>query len=179
MQIRRSAPYAAMRFLSVLGVALALAACAAQPTPYQPKVDGLGYSQQQIDGRTWRVEFAGNADTARETVETYLLYRCAEIIRFGGHDKFVMLEKDVERDVSYYGTGFGAGFGIGGRHSQSGIWYGGPADYQSAVRYRAVATIRVHTDGPPPANAPVYDADEIIRQLGPKIVPPAAAAKPA
>lgn len=165
----------ALRVLYPLVIALGLAACAAQPTPYQPKRDGMGYSEQQIDARTWRVEFAGNADTARETVETYLLYRCAEIMRFGGYDKFVILEKDVERDVDYYGTGFGAGFGFGGHHSHSGIWYGGPADYQSVARYRAVATIRVHTGGPPPSNAPVYDANEMIRQLGPKIVLPATA----
>ena len=175
MKVRCSAAHAAMRILSAVGIALALAACAAQPTPYQPKADGMGYSQQQIDGRTWRIEFAGNADTARETVENYLLYRCAEVMRFGGHDKFVILEKDVERDVSYYGTGFGMGFGFGGRRSHTGIGFAGPADYQSVVRYRAVATVRVHTGGPPPANAPVYDAREIIKQLGPKIVPPPAA----
>jgi hypothetical protein len=166
------------RILFPLTIALALAACAVEPTPYQPRTDGLGYSQQQIDGRTWRVEFAGNADTPRETVENYLLYRCAEIMRFGGHEKFVLLDKDVERNVDNYGTGFGAGFGVGGRRSHSSIWYGGPADYQSVARYRAVATIRIHESGPPPANAPVYDAREIIQQLGPKIVPPAAA-KPA
>jgi hypothetical protein len=161
-----------MRLLTVLAAASALAACAAQPTPYQPKVDGMGYSQRQIDGRTWRVEFAGTADTARETVETYLLYRCAEIMRFGGFEKFVILEKDVERDTDYHGTGFGTGFGFGGPHAFSSIWYGGPADYYSVVRYRAVATIRVYTGGAPPANAPVYDTDEMIRQLGPKIVLP-------
>lgn len=166
----------AARALTVLAVALALAACAAQPTPYQPKLDGLGYSQRQIDGRTWRVEFAGNADTPRETVETYLLYRCAEIMRFGGYEKFVILEKDVERDVDYYGTGFGTSFGFGawGPHHHSGIWYGGPSDYQSVARYRAVATIRAHSGGPPPGNAPVYDANEMIRQLGPKIILPPA-----
>lgn len=166
---------AVMRVIYLLVTALALAACAAQPTPYQPKADGLGYSQQQIDGRTWRVEFAGNADTPRETVENYLLYRCAEIMRAGGYNKFAMLDKDVERDVSYHGAGFGGGFGFGGRGGHTGIFYGGPADYNSAVRYRAITTIRVHEGGPPPATAPVYDASEIIQQLGPKIVLPAPA----
>lgn len=161
-----------LRILGTIVLTLALGACATPPTPYQPKTDGLGYSQQQIDNTTWWVEFAGNADTSRETVETYLLYRCAEIMRFGGYNKFVILDKDVERDVDYYGTGFGAGFGVWGPHSHSGIWYGGPADYQSIASYRAVATIRVYTGGPTPGNKPVYDANEMIRQLGPKIVRP-------
>lgn len=164
-----------LRILYPVIIMSGLAACATPPTPYQPRLDGMGYSQQQIDSLTWRVEFAGNADTPRETVETYLLYRCAEIMRFGGYDKFVILEKDVERNVDYYGTGFGAGFGVWGPHSHSGIWYGGPADYQSIASYRAVATIRVHTGGPTPGNRPVFDANEMIRQLGPKIVRPAVA----
>ncbi len=165
----------ALRVLYSVIIMSGLAACATPPTPYQPKSYGLGYSQQQIDNSTWRVEFAGNADTSRETVETYLLYRCAEIMRFGGYDRFVILEKDVERQVDFYGTGFGVGFGTFGPHSHSSIWYGGPGDYQSVASYRAVATIRVHTGGPTPENKPVYDANEIIRQLGPKIVRPPAA----
>ena len=38
-------------------------------TDTQPKTDGTGYSQQQLDSRTWRVQFAGNKNTSRETVE--------------------------------------------------------------------------------------------------------------
>ena len=92
--------------------------------------------------------------------------------RFGSYDRFVILEKDVERNVDYYGTGFGVGFGAFGRHSHSSIWYGGPGDYQSVASYRAVALIRVHIGGPTPGNSPIYDANEMIRQLGPRIVRP-------
>jgi hypothetical protein len=63
--------------------------------PYQPKADRTGYSQQQLDAQTWRVQFSGNINTPRETVENYLLYRSAEIMLFGGYDKFVMLEKHL------------------------------------------------------------------------------------
>ncbi len=70
------------RVLGGLDFALGLAGCAVAPTPYQPDSEG-----------------AGNARTPRRTVENYLLYRSAEIMLFGGYDKFVFLDKDVERNL--------------------------------------------------------------------------------
>ena len=166
-----------LRVLSGLILVLVLSGCVAEPTPYQPKADGTGYSQQQIDAQTWRVQFVGNIDTPRETVENYLLYRSAEIMLFRGYDKFVMLEKDVERNVEYWGTGYYPHFGFGLHHGHHhghhhGLWYYGPTRYSPLVSYSAAATIRIYTGGPPPANAPVYDAQEIVQQLGPTIVLP-------
>ena len=89
------------RALSALALVLVLIGCAGKPTPYQPKTDRTGYSQQKLDAQTWRVQFIGNINTPRETVENYLLYRSAEIMLFGGYEKFVMLEKDIERNVEY------------------------------------------------------------------------------
>lgn len=151
---------------------MALAGCAQQPTPYEAQGGrSTGYDQQQIDGRTWRVEFAGNAATPRETVDNYLLYRAAEIMRFGGYDRFVVLEKEVERDVAYRGFGpypghIGVGVGRHGGHFGYGI---GVHDYYPVTRYRAFATVRVYEGGPPPAGLEVYDASEVIAQLGPTI----------
>lgn len=153
-------------------LALALAGCAAQPTPYQAQEGrSTGYDQQQIDGQTWRVEFAGNAATPRETVDNYLLYRAAEIMRFGGYDRFVVLEKEVERDVEYRGFGpYPGHLGVGvGRHGGR-FGYGlGVSDYYPVTRYSAFATVRVYDGGPPPAGLQVYDANEIIQQLGPTV----------
>src|SRR5918996_1786794 len=89
----------------VVAVALGLSACAVQPTPYQPLNDAGGYTEQQIDDATWRVRFTGNADTPRETVENYLLYRAAEITLAGGYDKFAVLNQEVERTVRYRAYG--------------------------------------------------------------------------
>ena len=162
-----------MRALSTLALVLVLIGCAGTPTPYQPKVDRAGYSQQQLDSQTWRVQFAGNINTPRETVENYLLYRSAEIMLFGGHDKFVMLEKDIERIVNYRGTGYYPHFGYGLRHGHHhGLGYYGPVNYSPVVSYRGTATIRIYSGGPPPNNAPIYDAQEIVQQLGPTIVLP-------
>jgi hypothetical protein len=167
------------RALSALALVLVLIGCAGKPTPYQPKADRTGYSQQQLDTQTWRVQFAGNIDTPRETVENYLLYRSAEIMLFGGYQKFVMLEKDIERNVEYWDTGYYPHFGYGlhhGRHHgyHHGLSYYGPTRYSPLVSYSGTATIRIYSGGPPPNNAPVYDAQEIVQQLGPTIVLPQA-----
>ena len=167
------------RILSALALVLVLIGCAGRPTPYQPKADRTGYSQQQLDTQTWRVQFVGNIDTPRETVENYLLYRSAEIMLFGGYEKFVMLEKDIERNVEYRNTGYYTHFGYdlrrrrhrGHRH---GLRHYGPAYYSPLVSYSGTATIRIYSGGPPPNNAPVYDAQEIVQQLGPTIVLPQA-----
>lgn len=157
---------------------LSLGACAAQPTPYQPRADSRGYTEQQLDSRTWRVEFAGNTATPRETVENYLLYRAAEIMLFGGYDKFVILEKEIERNVDYQGYGAAPPrFGFGVFH-HGGVGYGyqgsyGPDGYYSRVSYTGFATIRTFDGGRGvPSDAVVYNAQEVVQQLGPTIRPP-------
>ena len=73
---RRSATLAA-----AIALAAALTGCAT-PTPYQPNIPGQavsgGYSETKIESNRWRVTFAGNTLTSRETVEGYLLFRAAE-----------------------------------------------------------------------------------------------------
>lgn len=171
--------------LLVIG-ALGLAACAGMPTPYQPKIDGAGYTEQQLDDRTWRVIFAGNDRTPRETVENYLLYRCAEVMLFGGYDRFIVLEKVVEPDVQYYTYGYAPryiGPGIPpSRYSYHryryhyAYPYGAPYRIGSTVRYKASAVIQPWEGDAPPEGSLVIDAKALVRQLGPTIVLPKAAA---
>lgn len=158
-------------------LALGLAACAAQPTPYQPQDGSTGYAEQQLDASTWRVQFAGNADTPRDTVENYLLYRSAEIMLFGGYDRFIVLEKEIERTVEYRGYGHRPHFGWGVRrwHHDYDYGYFGrfPDHFPPLTSYTAYATIRVYDGEPVPAGLQVYDAHAVIGQLGPTIVLPA------
>jgi len=163
-----------LRTMVAVALSLSLAACAAQPVPYQPRADGLGYTEQQLDPRTWRVEFAGNTVTPRETVENYLLYRAAEIMLFGGYDKFVILEKEIERNVAYQALGvYRPHIGLGlSHHGGFGYgYYGGYAadQYYPRVSYTGYATIRTLKGGPVPGDAVIYDAQEVVDQLGPTI----------
>jgi len=170
------------RPLIIVIATLALAACAGMPTPYQPKENGTGYTQQQLDNHTWRVTFTGNDYTTRETVENYLLYRCAEVMLFGGYDKFIVLEKDVEPEVQYYTYAAPPSYiGPGippSRYSYYHYRYPYPEwpPYRvgSRVRYKATALIQPWTGGKPPEGALVLDAHALVRQLGPSIVLPKA-----
>jgi hypothetical protein len=64
---------------------ICLAGCA---TNYQS--DGItgGYSERRISGDVWAVGFAGNGYTTYETVQTYWLYRAAELTVQKGYDGF-------------------------------------------------------------------------------------------
>src|SRR5688572_23728482 len=104
-----------MRKLMLAAVAGLLAACATA-TPYQPATSGsYGFSEQQIEDDRVRISFRGNSVTDRETVETYLLYRAAEVTLQGGHDYFVVAQRDTEsrthlRSTGPYHPGFYPGF---------------------------------------------------------------------
>lgn len=69
----------------VLLLASALSACS---TPYGPNAIFGGYSEKEIEPGIWRVRFSGNGYTTRETVQTYWLYRCAELAIEKGFDGF-------------------------------------------------------------------------------------------
>jgi hypothetical protein len=148
---------------------LGLAACST-PTPYQPAADGYGYSEQQLESNRYRVTFSGNSVTPRETVQNYLLYRAAELTLAGGHDYFTLVDQNLERSTSYYGSGPGA-FGYGGFHRERTAFGFGLGNYTAYPidSYTAFADIIV-ADGTKPADAPdAYDARELMRLLEPQI----------
>lgn len=171
-----------MRFVRTLVIALVavgLGACAAQPTPYAPAANlkSYGYADEQLDNVTWRVQFAGNRQTARGTVQDYLLYRSAEITVGQGYQGFVLIEDDVEQNVYYRGTTtypsvfVGSGYGYPG-YRGGGVAYGGgfgttSLDPQNA--YTAYGRIRLFNDFAPEGLGEAFDANAILRVLGPKI----------
>ena len=85
-----SAIFAGLAALAVLG------ACATA-TPYQQATESQrGYDQQQIEDNRWTVTFSGNSLTDRETVETYLLYRAAELTQQQGFDHFRVADTETD-----------------------------------------------------------------------------------
>ena len=99
----------------VAALGLLLAACAGKPTPYQPAQGGFGYSEQQTEENRYRVSFAGNSATSRQTVEDYLLYRAAELTVQTGHDWFQVVDRNTVQEDSGYGgsPAFGEGSAVG------------------------------------------------------------------
>ncbi len=99
--MRQSAPFRAL-FAAALGAAL-LGACVTA-TPYQPlgaRGTGAsgGFSDVRLAADRYRVTFAGNSMTTRERVETYLLYRAAELTADRGYDGFTIVDRATDRDV--------------------------------------------------------------------------------
>jgi hypothetical protein len=150
---------------------LLLAACAA-PTPYQPAVDGFGYAQQQIEANRYRVTFAGNMVTSRDTVQNYLLYRSAEITLESGHDYFVLTDQNLERSTVYYGTGpTGFGYRSGFDVSQPVVGVGfGSYSAVPVDSYTAFADILVFDGVKPADDTRAYEAREVLRRLDPAVL---------
>ena len=105
--MERRHPRRSLLALASGALIVALGACAT-PTPYQPyraeRASGIhgGYSDQRLAPNQFRVKFHGNELTSRERVETYLLYRAAELTVANGFDRFVIVDRHTEHDVETY-----------------------------------------------------------------------------
>jgi hypothetical protein len=170
-----------------------LAACQTA-TPYQPlnanDAGAGGYSDARLNSDRWRVSFAGNTLTSRETVERYLLFRAAELTMSQGFDWFVAADKNTDKKSEVfidpvYGYGWspqwrfhraygwgGWGGGFGGAWGPWGPW-GPPAQVTQFNRYEVSADI-VMGHGPRPADGRALDAREVMMNLGPQIQRPKA-----
>ena len=176
----------------VAATLLALAACTT-PTPYQPLAGGTaisgGYSDQVLDETHFRVSFRGNDVTSREQVETYLLYRAAELTSAKGFDWFEMVDRHTRNTGETYIDSYGPwGYGYwrpSWRFGRRGVWYGGwygdpfwgpwgpyDASIDTIERFDASAEVVVGR-GPKPANDPrAFDARQVMQNLAAKIVRP-------
>lgn len=176
-------------------VAAALLTACATATPYQPlgyPGERGGYTNQQIDGTHWRVSFIGNTLTSRQQVETYLMYRAAELTLQQGYQCFTVVNRDTHRDTRLRampygprGFGYGGGFypgwspywnlhGPWGWHSYD-PWYGDPFwgryDIDTIDRYEAMADIAL-SRAPCSTTVGTFDARQVVQNLQRFIVPP-------
>ncbi|MBN2971660.1 hypothetical protein JW805_06475 [Roseomonas aeriglobus] len=182
---------------AVLAGATTLAACAS-PTLYRPATgygfNRTGYFDQQIERDRFRVSFAGNSYTSRDTVERYLLFRAAELTLQSSNDYFVMADRDTDKQTRTYTTpGIGGGWGPYGGFGGFGYWgpswryygrgfgwrswdpfWGSPfwdsgVDVRTVERYEAMAEIIVGRGPKPTNNVRAFDARDVIDRLGPTI----------
>ncbi len=171
-------------------VALALLGACATATPYQPATpNARGYSNQQIESNRWMVSFAGNSLTDRQTVETYLLYRAAELTSQNGYDYFRVVRRatDADKNLVPVGTGYSPYYGYfapqyrfysrhGRIYAVPNPWAGfgdpfGPSQYREIQRYEASAEILMGR-GPKPDDPAYFDAQEVRQNLSTQIVLP-------
>lgn len=165
------------RIAAALVLAPALVACVTTPTPYQPRHNNEGYSEQKLEANRYRIAFAGNSATPRETVENYVLYRAAEVTLANGYDHFVVTGNESREEPSARGgnvglgfggfsIGSGGGFGLGVGVSTGTGYGGGRGDYLGQADI-------VMFKGPKPTDQPrAFDARELRNNLEPLIARP-------
>jgi hypothetical protein len=167
---------------------LGIAGCET-PTPYQPLSENNavwgGFTDQRLDENHDRVTFRGNDMTSREQVETYLLYRAAELTVNQGFDWFEMAQRNTrnrgyayaEPDFPYgpYWAPYWRFHGPWGWDAWDPYWggpFGGGYDVWRVDRYEASAEIAMFHGPKPPDNPRALDARQVMTNLGPKIVRP-------
>lgn len=165
-------------FVVLFAMLGALGACVTA-TPYQPAPPrGFGYAEERLDQNRYRVTFRGNAQTTRETVEDYLLYRAAELTLQNSFSHFLVVGRDTEKKTSYRywidsygGRGwFYHGFPGWYRHPWNRPW--GMYDVQPITTYTATAEIIMLKGPRDEGDIRAFDAREVIVQVGPRVVRP-------
>jgi len=184
-------------FAVALAVSAGLAACAT-PTPYQPIVRSGsasgGFSELRLEPNRFRVNFAGNSLTSRETVEGYLLFRAAELTVQSGFDWFAIVDRDTDKKVRtyvepdpfyrpWYGSyGFwrpswryyGRGFGWRGWDPFWGDpFWADRVDVRTIEKFEASAEIVMGKGAKPADDVKAFDARAVIDNLRPRIQYPA------
>ncbi|MEE9271848.1 MAG: hypothetical protein V3U57_01055 [Robiginitomaculum sp.] len=96
-----------LKRLAIITSLAVLTACATA-TPYQPAVNGKGngFSETKIENNRVLISFDGNSLTDRQTVETYLLYRAAELTKQKGYTYFVLTNRGTDKKTRVINTGF-------------------------------------------------------------------------
>jgi hypothetical protein len=185
-------PYRSVLAATGLAAALTLAACTTA-TPYQPLVAASstaagGYSEVQLEADKWRVTFAGNTLTTRDTVERYLLYRAAEVTLAQGGDWFEIVNRFMEHEVreevrpnplydpSWEFGGWRPYYNYYARAYGWRDWYPysgeAPFDVRHVDRFEAHADVIVRHGAKPPGDGNLFDARDVIEKLEPGIERP-------
>jgi hypothetical protein len=181
-------------FAVAVALAAGLAACAT-PTPYQPNIRGQaasgGYSEVRIEENRYRVNFAGNSLTSRETVEGYLLFRAAELTVQNGYDWFSIVDRETNRDARtyiepdpFYNPWYGSSYNYWrpswryyGRGYGWRSWdpfFGGPfwanrVDVRTVERFEAGAEIVMGRGPKPTTDLRAFEARAVMDNLRPRI----------
>jgi hypothetical protein len=160
------------RLLLTSLAALSLAACATEPTRYQPAAgpNAIGYSEYRIEPGRYRVTFRGGEGVPPEQVMDYAIMRAADVTLAEGYDWFRVSDRYL-RPLTAGSSGPHMSLGVGGvdfgRHSSVGVGVGTGFSLGPGTPGASVATIEVFMGrGAKPDGVDVYDAHAVRRTLG-------------
>lgn len=160
-----------MKSIAVAVVALALAACATQPTLYQPAQSprGPGYSDMRIEPGRYRITFRGGPGAPAEQVSDYALVRAADLAIAEGYDWFRVADRYIDRRAGPSGPRMSVGVGGGDFGRRGGVSVGVGTDFElgggSGPALSATVEV-VMGKGQRPSGPDVYDARAVRRTLG-------------
>ncbi|MEY4708837.1 MAG: hypothetical protein RJB58_2560 [Pseudomonadota bacterium] len=163
-----------------LALALGLAGCMT-PTPYAPRLEGqaTGYTDRALAQNRYRITFTGNTATPRETVETYLLLRAAEVARAAGSTHFMFDTRNTRANTSVQTVPYGpAAYDPFWGRPRFGYWGGWGWPYDPMVdvvvrtNYEAYAEIVLMTADQAAKEPRSLSAADVIARLGPDAAPP-------
>lgn len=162
------------RSISIALCALTLVACTpAGPTGYGPALGLYGYKEEKLESGAWKVSFTGNQQTGRKAVETYALYRAAQLTLKQGATRFMVIDRTYKRDTQQnyaYHTPPSRYVGEIDRHDA--VRHPGDLEDRRQVtteRRTATLTILPFTENPARPAFPIEEAAVIIKRLEPAI----------
>jgi hypothetical protein len=172
------------RILMAFCAAGLLAACATA-TPYQaatPDAGRYGYVERAIENNRFSLSFRGNALTERDTVESYLLFRAAELTLDKGYDYFIVSQRATDGASSLVPFGGPSRYGFYPHYSWYSPRYGwggfhdpfwNDTTYREVTRYEATAEIVLFKGQKPAGDPQAFDARQVRENLAGKITRPA------
>jgi hypothetical protein len=149
--------------------ALALSACAATPTYYQPSAtpQAMGYSEYRIEPGRYRVTFRGGSGAPAEQVADYALLRAADLAIADGYEWFRVVDKSMWRDGSDSGPHVSVGVGGGSSGYHSGVGVGVGTSFDLGPGPAVALSIEVLMGkGAKPDDRDVYNARDVRRDIG-------------
>jgi hypothetical protein len=159
---------------------LALAGCMS-PSPYAPRTAGTdsGYTDRELTPNRYRITFSGNSVTPRETVESYLLLRAAEVTRAAGYQSFVFDTRNTKANTTYQTVpyypapdpwwGYRRGFGYWGGY---GFAFEPTMDVIARTKFDAYAEIVLLTPDQAAREPRAVNAADVIARISPEAVMP-------
>jgi len=154
-----------IKFTLIILLAIFLIGCA---TKYQQKGMMGGYSEEKILTKMYKVEFEGNQHTKAETVQNYLMYRCAELTKEHGYEYFTVVSDERHFDTEAVRPDRVPSFST--RTSMSGgTRTTVNPDLQTASKstnYTGVYFIKFLEDVEDKFKDAVFNVDEVMAELG-------------
>jgi len=161
--------------------ALALSACASEPTHFQPVGPGhkVGYSELRIEPGRYRVTFQGGPGAPPNQVQDFALLRAANLAIADGYDWFRIVNRETHQ-TGYSGATMSLGVGGAsyGHNSAAGVGVETGGIPLGGGTILAASMEVVMGKGPRPPDPDVYDARGVQRALSgqpPGGPPPASA----